>query len=86
VYEKINFAPALPQRKSRQFLVEAEDVDHASLYAVLCCIQHMICTCNNISLFKEHLLNLIDTYQSIDYTRLGFTDHWQEEPLWSLTK
>jgi abortive infection bacteriophage resistance protein len=85
VYEKINFAPALPQRKSRQFLVEAEEVDHASLYAVLCCIQHMIGTCNKISLFKEQLLSLIDAYQSIDYKRLGFTDHWREEPIWILT-
>lgn len=84
VYAKINFAPALPQRKSRQFLVEADDVDHATLYAVLCCIQHMISTCNNNSSFKEHLLVLIDTYPAINYTRLGFTNHWREEPLWSV--
>lgn len=86
VYAKINFAPALPQKKSRQFLVEADDVEHASLYAVLCCIQHMIGTCNNSSLFKDNLLTLIDSFPSINYTRLGFTKHWRDEPLWSLAK
>jgi len=84
VYAKINFAPALPQRKTRQFLVEADGVNNASLYAVLCCIQHMINTCNNSSYFKQHLLSLIDAYSDINLTRLGFTNNWRNEPLWSL--
>jgi abortive infection bacteriophage resistance protein len=83
VYAKINFAPALPQRKTRQFLNEADKVNHASLYAVLSCIQYMLKTCNNNSSFKESLLTLIDVYPSIDYTRLGFTSHWRNETLWS---
>lgn len=84
VYTKINFAPALPLKRSRQFLKEADDVSHDSLYAVLCCILFMINTCNKHSLLKRHLLMLIDTYTGIDYERLGFTANWRQEDLWSL--
>jgi abortive infection bacteriophage resistance protein len=84
VYAKINFAPALPQRRTRQFLNETDEVDNASLYAVLSCIQYMINTCNNNSLFRQQLIALVDAYPTIDYSRLGFTDQWRKEPLWSL--
>ncbi len=83
VYAKINFAPALPARKSRQFLKEADDVDNATLYAVLSCIQFMISICNESSNFKRQLRNLIDDYPDIDYNRLGFTENWREESLWT---
>lgn len=83
VYAIIKFAPALPLRRSRQFLAEADDVENASLYAVLCCIQFMLNICNKSSLFKRHLIALIDAYPTIDYNRLGFTKNWKKEKLWS---
>lgn len=83
VYTHIYFAPALPQRKSRQFLAEADEVDNTTLYAVLCCIQFMLNTCNSKSLFKQNLLSLLDAYPTIDYKRLGFTPNWRKEKLWS---
>jgi hypothetical protein len=43
----------------------------------------MLNICNNNSLFKQHLLALIDAYPAIDYDRLGFTTHWRDEKLWS---
>lgn len=84
IYAKINFAPAMPQHRSRQFLMEADDVNNASLYAVLCCIQFVLNTCNNKSLFKEQLFSLIEAYPMIDYNRLGFTKRWKNESLWQL--
>ena len=83
VYSNITIAPSLPQRSSRQFLAEAADVRNTSLYAALCCIQYMLNICNNNSLFKQHLLALIDAYPTIDYNRLGFTSNWRKEKLWS---
>jgi len=82
VYAKINFAPALPQKKSRQFLAEADLVDNATLYAVLCCVQYMLSICNNSSSFKESLLGLVDAFPTIDYARLGFTLRWRNEAIW----
>ena len=83
VYAKINFAPALPQKKSRRFLSEADHVENDTLYAVLCCIQYMLNVCNSSSQFKTNLLTLIAEFPSIDYNRLGFSDHWRDEELWS---
>lgn len=83
IYTKVNFAPSLPLKKSRQFLIESESVDNASLYAILCCIQYMLEVCNKSSLFKQHLITLINNYPGIQYDRLGFTPHWRKEKLWS---
>lgn len=83
VYAKINFAPALPQKKSRQFLTEADHVDNNSLYAVLCCIQYMLKICNNSSKFKINLVQLIDEFPGINYGRLGFTPQWRNEDFWT---
>ncbi len=85
VYSKINFAPALPQRKTRQFLNEADLVENDTLYAVLCCIQFMLNVCNNASSFRKHLVALVNEYPTIDYVKLGFTEHWREEELWSIS-
>lgn len=83
VYAKINFAPALPQKKSRQFLKEADMVAHDSLYAVLSCIQKMLLTCNNNSSFKENIISLTNEFLNIDFPHLGFTPNWKKEPIWS---
>jgi len=83
VYAKINFAPALPQKKSRQFLAEADQVENDSLYAVLCCVQKMMTTCNSSSSFKEKLINLTDEFPNIDFHQLGFTPNWKKEAIWS---
>ncbi len=83
IYSKITFAPSLPQKRSRQFLAEADVVNNASLYAVMCCIQHMLNTCNNKSSFKTQLLAITDEYPGINYNLLGFTTHWKRESLWS---
>lgn len=72
----------MPLRRSRQFLTEADDVENASLYAVLCCIQYMLNVCNDVSIFKRQLIALIDAYPNIDYERLGFTMNWRKEKLW----
>ncbi len=83
VYSKINFAPAMPQKRSRQFLAEADYVDHDTLYAVLCCVQYMLNVCNSGSKFKTNLLSLIADFPSIDYDNLGFTANWNSEDLWT---
>lgn len=84
LYAKINVQPSMPQKRSRQFLDEADSVDNALLYAVLCCIQYMLNICNTNSLFKQHLISLVDQYPNIDYDRLGFTKNWKNEKLWTV--
>lgn len=83
VYSKINFAPAMPQRRSRQFLAEADYVDHDTLYAILCCVQYMLNICNSGSKFKANLLALVSEFPSIDYDGLGFTANWSKEDMWT---
>lgn len=82
VYSKIKFAPSMPQKRSRQFLTQADEVSHDSLYAILCCIQYLLNICNTNSLFKRDLINLVETSYGIDLKRLGFTANWRNEPIW----
>lgn len=82
VYKAILFSPAMPQKKSRVFLKEADLVDNTKLYSVLCCIQQMLKTCNTKAAFKNNLLNLITDYSSVNFELLGFTPNWREEEIW----
>lgn len=82
VYSKINFAPSMPNKKSRQFLKETDNLNHEKLYAVLCCIQYMLKNCNSGSSFKNNLIALIDEFPQINYEHLGFTPQWRKEELW----
>lgn len=82
VYSKINFAPSMPLKRSRQFLEEADLVNHDTLYAVLCCMQYMLDRCYPDADFKTSLIALLDVNPTIDFDRLGFTENWREEPLW----
>ena len=83
VFAKINFAPSLPQKKSRQFLNEADLVENDTLYAVIACAQYMLRVCNPASAFKKDILKLADTYTMIDYEALGFTPEWRSDPFWT---
>lgn len=82
VYSKINFAPSMPQKQSRKFLIAADEVNHESLYAVLCCIQYILNICNKNSVFKQDLDNLLAKSPQIDLKKLGFTPDWKNEPIW----
>lgn len=82
VYSPIIFQPSMPQRKSRIFLAEADQVVSNSLYAVLCCLQYMLNICNEHSTFSRELTRLTEEFPKIDYDRLGFTNHWREERIW----
>lgn len=83
VFSRIKFAPAMPQKRSRQFLKDADLVANDSLYAVLCCLQYMLSICNQHSSFKPSLLQLATDFPAIDFSALGFTDGWTQEPFWN---
>lgn len=82
VYAPIILKPSLPQRRSRQFLAEADLVNNNSLYAVLCCIGYLAGICNSQSLFKQHIVMLMNTFPEVDNAALGFTANWQKEAIW----
>jgi len=82
VYAPVIFSPSMPQKKSRVFLSEADNVDSSTLYAIFCCMQYMLKICNDISSFKTDLINLTKAFPAIDYKRLGFTTHWRKEAIW----
>lgn len=84
VYSKINFAPSMPKKKSRQFLAEADDLYHDTLYAVLSCMQYMLRKCSPDNEFLINIRNLVNQNPHIDYQRLGFTQGWLAEELWQI--
>ena len=83
VYDRVKFAPALPVKTSRKFLIENDLVRHNSIYACLCCIQFILNTCNSSSDFKSQLKELINSYPHTNYDLLGFTPNWKTENLWN---
>lgn len=82
VYRSVKHEPILPSRKKHTFLQEVEDVERSSLYAALCCIQHLIGKINPDATFKTDLLMLIDKHPGINYTKMGFTQNWRKEKIW----
>ena len=82
VYKSVKFQPALPEKTSRRFILEQHLVSTDTIYAVLCCLQFMLNTCNNKSAFKNNVTKLIVDFPNIDYQKLGFTPNWRDEPLW----
>ncbi|HEY4289770.1 MAG TPA: Abi family protein [Puia sp.] len=84
VYSPVIFQPSMPQKKSRIFLAEADQVENNTLYAVLCCLQFMLSICNEQSTFSKELVQLTAAFPGINYDRLGFSGHWKEEVIWQL--
>jgi abortive infection bacteriophage resistance protein len=82
VYRSVKHEPILPSRRKHIFLNEVDSVNRSSLYAALCCMQHLIGKINPDSSFKSGLLSLIDLNPAINYTRMGFTENWRKEAIW----
>lgn len=82
VYRSVRHEPILPSRKKHTFLEEVNHIERSSLYAALCCMQHLISKINPNSSFKKDLLSLIDENPAINYGRIGFTQNWRKESIW----
>ena len=83
VYTTLIIQPVFPTRSKKKFLIESDLVVTRRVYSILCCIQHLLSTINTDSIYKQNLLDLIDKNPQINYTLLGFTPNWRDEPLWS---
>lgn len=81
VYRSIK-EPILPSRKKHKFLNEADNVERSKLYCMLCCMQFLVNKINPNSNFKKALLNLIESYPHLDYSKMGFTENWKQESIW----
>ncbi|KAA2239683.1 Abi family protein [Chitinophaga agrisoli] len=82
VYRSMAKTIILPSRSKHRFLAAAEEIDLNSLYATLCCMQHLILKIQPTSLFKTNLITLINNNPHINYDHMGFTPHWRDEAIW----
>jgi abortive infection bacteriophage resistance protein len=85
VYRTVTNQPILPSRKKHVFLKEVDIIDRSSLYCAICCIQYLVIKINPASGFKNSLINLIDSNPQINYSKIGFTEKWKMEDIWTLT-
>jgi abortive infection bacteriophage resistance protein len=82
VYRSVKHEPILPSRRKHIFLDEVDSINRSSLYAALCCMQHLISKINVDSSFKSDLLSLIELNPQINYSHMGFTENWRKEKIW----
>lgn len=73
----------LPTRKKHRLLQEADSVNTGKMYCALCCIAFLLEKIHQASDFKNELKELIRKYHEIDLKKLGFTENWKDEPIWS---
>jgi abortive infection bacteriophage resistance protein len=83
IYRSISHQPILPSRKKHKFLNEVDSIDRSSLYCILCCMQYLVQKINPESNFKKSLINLIESNPQIEYHKIGFTNNWKKEAIWS---
>lgn len=58
--------------------------EHHKLYIHICCMKYLLHAINSGDHYKTKLAALFKEYPNVDLNALGFTSHWQEEPLWEL--
>lgn len=73
--------PKLP-RVMRNAWVNVSGIAPTSLYAILCCIAYWLRSIDPQTTFAADLKTLIAKYPTVSPSAMGFTQGWEQEPLW----
>lgn len=52
------------------------------VYAILCCVQYLLDAVDDANVLKQELKALLGMYPMVDVAAMGFSENWDEEPLW----
>lgn len=83
--------PILPEKTNHNWINSFTIVDSRTnsklniknrTYFALCMIKYLLQTINPNNSFTEKLEELFNKYPLVDRKALGYTDNWQNEPLW----
>lgn len=76
----MSITPYLPN-KPRKAWIEKQVANNRS-YFMLCMVKYLLATVNPGNSFTEKVKQLFVKYPNIDNKAMGFTDNWDDEPLW----
>ena len=82
VYRTIKHDILLPSRIKHSFLKDTDSISRSSLYCSILCMIHLIKKINPESKFRQSLLSLIKESPQINFSKMGFIDNWEFEPIW----
>jgi abortive infection bacteriophage resistance protein len=72
-------------KPDRIWLTDAEvDKVHSSNYYFFCMILYLLQTINPNGKFKEHFVELLHKFPTVDVRYMGFPENWKEHPLWKI--
>jgi abortive infection bacteriophage resistance protein len=57
--------------------------EHHRLYIHACCLKYLLDVISPGHHYKTKLAELFAKYPSVDLSAMGFTQQWQQEPLWA---
>lgn len=89
--KKLKIQPMSPRRPRQPWIESFNTIDTRTgneidvkdkVYYSISMIQYLLNTINPNNTFKEKLSALFEKYPLIDKKAMGYTDTWNEEPLW----
>ncbi len=93
--KKLAIKAEFPKQTKYPWIVNFETIDSRTeepssiknrTYFAICMIQYLLQSINPNNTFLEKLNNLFDKYPIIDKNALGFTQNWENEPMWVQSK
>lgn len=76
----MSITPYLPNNPRKAWIKNT--VANNRSYFMLCMVKYMLATVNPGNSFTEKVKQLFEKYPNIDSKAMGFTDNWDQEPLW----
>lgn len=74
-----------PKKAETEYLwLENPDVSNARIFYFASIIIYMLNVINPNHTFKQKTFTLLNNNPNLDYNRMGFSDGWQNEPLWAI--
>lgn len=66
----------------RNAWVNVTGIAPTSCYAILCCLVYWLNAIDSQNNFATELKSLFTKYPTVNPSAMGFTQNWQQEPLW----
>lgn len=73
--------PQLPMKLKQAWITNKPEIANR-LYSVLCCLLYWLNAIDSQNELCAKFKDLLTQYPEVDTNAMGFSKHWQDEPLW----
>lgn len=79
---KIPIKPKIPERRRFRFLNHIDDYTNQRIFGILSCTLKLLESLDLQEDFKNGLFKLFDDFPRVNKNYMGFTNQWEDEPIW----